>query len=165
MNTQALDRLQNAFRTIALWASAAAVLIFRKGFFGNDSNLSYHLQRFLTGREESIDLPVYLGLIVAVFFGYLIACKKRLAGVGGAIAVIAVLAIFSWCEFYISISLSPFLLALLGPALFHLASASLQRIAARQNASAQTESQQFFEHHLEPTEPVMDEHSPAVTAA
>lgn len=165
MYAQLLHKLEDMSRTVAVWTSASVIIIFTGVFFATNSNFGYHLQQIYAGKEESIKLPVFLGMILAVFVGYLLARKKQLAVVGATIAMIATAVIYAWCELWYLDPLSPYLLALAGPALFHLASVELDRAAARQEASVRSEEPQSVECHKVPPEGVNEEPEMAVGTA
>ena len=147
MNANTLHKLEEITRSVALWTSAFGAAIFAAVFFTTTKGLGFQLERFLTGKEESIVLPVYLGLILATFLGYLIASKQQHARIGGTIAALSVAAIYGWCEYGsdYSYSVGPFLVALASPALFHLASAELQRTAEKRKALVPAEESPSFE--------------------
>lgn len=165
MNAQLLNRMENLSRTIAVWTSALATIIFAGVFFATDSNFGYQLQQFFVGKAVSIKLPVFLGMICAVFVGYLLAIKKQLAVVGGSIAMAAAAVIYTWCELWHLDPLSSFLLALAGPALFHLVSAQLRHVAAKKEVSMRSQESQPVACHNSIPEDANEERQVAFGAA
>ncbi|QDT01064.1 hypothetical protein [Adhaeretor mobilis] len=145
MTAQVLHKLEDMTHTIALWTSVAATTIFASVFFfTSDINFNYHFQRFFSGKAGSADLPIFMGILLAICLGYTLASKKQLAEVGGAIVVVSVAALYGWCAFVISYSPGPTLLVLAAPALFFLAS---RRAAAKQEALSLAEELPLVENH------------------
>ena len=110
-------------------------------------------------------LPVYSAILLLVFVGYLLAAKERYAVVGATIAAVAAAAIYGWCTLWFPDPFSPFLLVLVAPALFRIASVRLQRAAARQEASMRSQEEQRMELHDAPSEDAKKEREMAVGAA
>lgn len=120
MNDISLQKLEKMLRAIALGTSIIAILISAAIFFATNSYFEYQLQQIFSGKTQNVNLPVLFVLILAAFAGLFLAMKKEYTSLGAAVSLASVLTIFTWCQFGLSQTMSPYFLGLAAPAVFYL---------------------------------------------
>ena len=128
MNVLRIREIGDATRLGALCGSAIAVLMFGISF-ATDKQLAYHIGRFLIGQAENLGLAIFLGLVLAVFVGYLVAARRNFAIPGSMLAICSVGAIYAWCQVGLNFFPGPYLAVMVSPALLHILAAQLHRLS------------------------------------
>ncbi|MEM8946545.1 MAG: hypothetical protein AAGD11_15335 [Planctomycetota bacterium] len=126
MYPQTMSRLAHLTRIIAVVTSGAAALLFAAAL-ATEPQLDYQLGQYLAGRETNPVLPGLLAILAVTFLGYLAATRTKSARTGGLVALGGVLALYAWCQFSFDLTLSPVVLTIAAPAVFHLLSDKLRR--------------------------------------
>lgn len=120
MKAVAVHECESVARTIAIWGSIAAAIIFAVGF-ATDRALSYDL---VIGQAGQI------ALVLVMFVGYWFAWSMRYEIVGSIVALVAVAAYWFWCRSYGLGVPYPIFLVVSVPAVFHLAAVALHRLSS-----------------------------------
>ena len=110
----------------------AGLYLFASNRFGVD------MDRIRADFQYEGALPLVLGFTLAIVAGYLLAGRRALAELGGTISVVAVVAIYYYCNILLDHSIGANMLALAAPAVLHLASVEFRRAAVRAEAAVQT---------------------------